>query len=50
MYSTETDSQKPDFAEDFEVILPVKQANGPWEYEQPLKSRPKVFEDNHLAE
>lgn len=38
------------FTEKFEVIKPEKQKDGPWEYEQPLKSRPPVFEDNHPAE
>lgn len=41
---------KKDFAEEFEVILPLKQKNSPWEYEQPLKSRPKVFDENQPAE
>jgi hypothetical protein len=43
-------SDQQSFTEKFAVIKPVKQKDGPWEYEQPLKPRPKVFEDNHPAE
>ncbi|HWR05755.1 hypothetical protein [Sporomusa sp.] len=48
MYSIETESQKPDFIENFEVMLPVNQAHGPGEYEQPHKPWSKVFEDDDL--
>lgn|GEM_PF-2196561 len=50
MDSLEKNCKQPDFAESFEVIVPIKQTDSPWEYEQPLKSRPKVFSDNHPAE
>jgi hypothetical protein len=48
VYSIETESQKPDFIENFEVMLPVNQAHGPGEYEQPHKPWSKVFEDDDL--